>query len=81
MRTTLTLDDDVLDRARSLATELGTPFRQVVNEAMRAGLADLERPAKSRPYRTRPHDMGLRSGLRLDSVQDLLAQVDGDDAR
>ncbi len=81
MRTTLTLDDDVLDRARALAARLGTPFRKVVNEAMRAGLEDLEGPAVSRPYRTRPHDMGLRPGLRLDSVQDLLAQVDGDDVR
>ena len=38
MRTTLTIDDDVLDRARAVAERLDTPFRQVVNEALRAGL-------------------------------------------
>ena len=81
MRTTLNIDDDVLDRARELAATSGATFRQVVNEALRAGLDLVARPAESRPYRTRPHRMGLRPGVSLDNVQELLAQVDGEDAR
>ena len=38
MRTTLNIDDDVLDRARAIAVRRKTPFREVVNEALRAGL-------------------------------------------
>lgn len=78
MRTTLTIDDDVLDKARAVATKLRTPFRRVVNEALRAGLQTVEKPAPNRPYRTRPHKMGLRAGMSLDNIQELLAQIDGE---
>lgn len=81
MRTTLVIDDDVLDRARELAFKLQEPFKRVVNEALRAGLLTVEAPAKSRPFRTRPHKMGLKSGRNPDNIQELLAQVEGEDAR
>ena len=81
MRTTLTIEDDVLDRARSVATKLHAPFRKVVNEALRAGLETVEAPAKRRHYHTRPHKMGLKTGRNLDNIQELLAQVEGEDLR
>jgi len=81
MRTTLVIDDDVLDRARSVAVRLHEPFRRVVNEALRAGLQTVEEPARCRPYHTKPHGMGLRAGRNLDSIQDLLAQIEGEDHR
>jgi len=81
MRTTLSIDDDVLERARAIAARLHTPFRRVINEALRAGLGTVEKPSKQRPYRTKPHEMGLRSGRNLDSIQNLLTQVEGEDSR
>lgn len=81
MRTTIVIDDDVLDRARSLAKRLHTPFRLVVNEALRTGLQAAEAPARSRPYRTEPHKLGLRAGRNVDNIQELLAQVEGEDHR
>lgn len=81
MRTTLSLDDDVIDRARDVAARLSTSFRSVVNEALRLGLAEVEKPARCRPYRTEPHAMGLRAGYDLDNVQELLAQAEGEDFR
>lgn len=81
MRTTLNIDDDVLDRARSVAERLRTPFRQVVNEAIRAGLQIVEEPAKTRLYQTRPHKLGLKAGRSLDNIQELLAQIEGEDHR
>jgi len=81
MRTTITLDEDVLDRARALAAKLGTSFKAIINEALRRGLDQVERPAKRRPYRTKPHAMGLRKGYSLDNIQELLAQVEGEDFR
>ncbi len=81
MRTTLTIDDDVLERARSAAQRLREPFRKVVNEALRAGLKTVEKPARSRLYRTRPHKMGLREGMNLDNIQELIARVEGEDHR
>ena len=81
MRTTLTLDDDVVDRTRALAKKMRRPFKAVVNEALRLGLEQVERPAKQRMYKTKPHAMGLRKGYNLDNVQELLAQVEGEDFR
>lgn len=81
MRTTITLDDDLLDRARESARKLQKPFRAIVNEALRAGLERIGDVSGRRPYRTVPHDMGLREGLSLDNVQELLSQLEGDDVR
>jgi hypothetical protein len=33
------------------------------------------------PYRTHAHKLGLKAGRNLDSIQELLAQVEGEDAR
>jgi antitoxin component of RelBE/YafQ-DinJ toxin-antitoxin module len=81
MRTTLTIDDDVLERARAISAKLGRPFKVIVNQALRIGLEQVERPAKRRPYKTRPHKMGLKQGHNLDNIQELLAQIEGEDAR
>jgi hypothetical protein len=81
MRTTLAIDDDVLDRARRAAARLHTSFRRVVNQALRAGLETVEAPGQRRVYRTKPHAMGLKAGRDLDNIQELLAQVEGEDAR
>ncbi len=81
MRTTISIDDDVLERARSAAARIGVPFKTVINEALRAGLDKAELPPKTRPYKTKCHKMGLRRGRNLDNIQDLLAQIEGEDSR
>ncbi len=78
MRTTLTLDDDIATKLQTESRRTGRPFRPVVNEALRRGLA--VRPAKTerQPFRVQARDLGaLRLGLSLDSVADLLEQVEG----
>jgi len=81
MRTTLSIDDDVLDKARAVAAKLRRPFRTIVNEALRAGLDKVEQTAKQRRYKTAPHAMGLLAGRNIDNIQELLAQIEGEDSR
>jgi len=81
MRTTLSLDEDVLEKARKLADRLRLPFKKVVNEALRVGLGEVEKPAKRRRYRTPSRDMGLRPGYCLDNIGELLAQAEGEECR
>ncbi len=81
MRTTINIDDDVLDRARLVSSKLGTSFKMVINEALRKGLDDVEKPTIQRPYRTKPHAMGLQKGYNLDNIQELLAKIEGETFR
>ena len=81
MRTTISIDDDVMERARAVAAKLRTPFKAVVNEALRAGLDHVEQPTKRRPYKTKPHTMGLRSDHNINNIQELLTQIEGEDSR
>ena len=81
MRTTITIDNDVLERARAISAKLRTPFKTVINEALRAGLDHVEQPAKRQGYETKPHAMGLKAGRNIDNIQELLAQVEGEDRR
>jgi predicted transcriptional regulator len=74
-RTTLTLDDDVAARLRSEARRRGVPYRTVVNEAIRAGLA--ARGRELEPFTVAARPMGLRPGLDLDDIEGLLDLIDG----
>ncbi len=80
MRTTLTIDNDVSERARAIAAKRHLPFKTVINEALRAGLDRVEQPAERRPYVTEPHRLGLKAGRNLDNIQELLSQVDGEES-
>ena len=57
MRTTLTLDPDVAADLKRRARRTGKPFRQLVNDAVRAGLRAQDAPPAS-PYRLKPVSMG-----------------------
>jgi hypothetical protein len=81
MRTTLTLDPDVAAKAKKSAARMGKPFKSVINSALRIGLDELLKPPVARPYRTRPHPMGLRPGFNYDNIGELLAQIEGEDHR
>jgi hypothetical protein len=48
VRTTMTLDDDVAEALRTLAHERRQPFKRVVNETLRSGLA----PKQAAPARS-----------------------------
>jgi hypothetical protein len=48
MRTTLTLDDDVLASARALAAQRGVPIGAVISDLARRSLAPTTQPAATR---------------------------------
>ena len=78
MRTTLTLDDDVIAQLRKVAAERGVTFKEAVNAALRQGLA----PARTRGavrYRVPARNLGLRPGVDLDKALQLAGQVEDDE--
>ena len=79
MRTTLTLDDDVAAQLEQLRAREDRPFRQLVNDVLRAGLARIERqePAPRGPY-TRAVSLGEPRQPNLDDVSEVLAISEGE---
>ena len=78
MRTTLTLDDDVAILLKRLSEERRVAFRTLVNEALRAGLCQLEAPASTAAFHTEPVALGRCLVGNLDDIADVLALVEGD---
>jgi hypothetical protein len=77
MRTTLTLDDDIAAKLKAESRRAGRPFREVVNETLRRGLAS-KRVTSRRPFKVVTRDLGdLKPGLSLDNIAELLEQVEG----
>ncbi|MGH8526658.1 MAG: DUF2191 domain-containing protein [Gammaproteobacteria bacterium] len=77
MRTTLTLDDDVAAKLKAESRRAGRPFRDIVNETLRRGLAN-RRVTSRQVLKVTARDLGnLRPGLSLDNVAELIEQVEG----
>lgn len=74
MRTTVTLDDDTAALVQRRMRERGISFKEAINEAIRAGLVDDERPC----FRTETSSMG-RSRVPLDRALQLAADLEDDE--
>ena len=80
MRTTLTLDDDVAALLRQRATTLGVSFKEMVNQALRAGIAREMEPRDVVAPKTIPHSFGFRAGVDLDKLNQLADELEAEAA-
>ena len=56
----------------------GRPFREVIHETLRHGLASRRITAQRQPLRISARDVGdLKPGLCLDNIAELIEQVEG----
>jgi metal-responsive CopG/Arc/MetJ family transcriptional regulator len=80
MRTTITLDKDVASRIERLKKTRS--FTQLVNDALRAGLDEMERASATTtmPYSITPVE-GMPRRTDLDNVAEVLAEIERDDFR
>ncbi len=78
MRTTLTLDPDVALLLEEEAHRLRKPWKAVVNDALRRGLAAGPTGRRPRRYRVVPHKAALQPGidpLALNALADEMEDV------
>ena len=76
IRTTVTLDDDVVERVKAESRSQGKSFKETLNELVRIGL--LAKPqSKRQPYRIKGKPMGLRPGINLDKISELIEFLEG----
>ncbi len=79
MRTTLTLDADVARLLERVRRRRGGSLKQLVNDALRAGLARLEKPRTPRKrHVTKAVSLGRCLLDNVDDVAEALAVADGE---
>ena len=78
MRTTLTLDDDVvygLKRLQEAEPELA--FKRIVNETLRKGLNSQNGQPEKKRFKVRAIPIGLRRDLNFDNIEEVLDILEG----
>lgn len=79
MRTTITLDPDVVALLERVVAQRRQRFKDVVNGALRAGLAQMEAPPPAAaPFRTPAVSLGACRLASLDNVAEALALAEGE---
>ncbi len=78
MRTTLTIDDDYAGLLEKRARELDVPFKDVVNQVIRAGLGEAAKPRRGPAPKTVPHSFGFAPGIDLDKLNQFADELEGE---
>jgi hypothetical protein len=77
MRTTLTIDDDIVLKLKNeVSIAVDKSFKDVVNETLRRGLLAKEKIGEPARFRVRGRKMGLREGMNYDNIGELLEQIE-----
>ena len=78
VRTTLTIDDDLAALLKRRARELGVPFKEALNRALRAGLGEATRTRRGGAPKTIAHSFGFRPGVDLDKLNQLADELESE---
>ena len=76
MRTTLTLEDEVYRKLKFETRRTGRPLKEVVNEHLRRSLVAPKSPARRTQFRVDARPMGIRPGVDLSNIEQLLDELD-----
>jgi len=79
MRTTLTIDDDLMRELKQKANETGSPIKEVVNKALRTGLKEIDKPKPSKPYKCKTFSLGYPPRADLDHALDLAEKLEAEE--
>ena len=77
IRTTVTLDDDVLARVTAFSRRQGIPFRRALNDLLRAGILSESGLRSAPPFQVKPRRMGVAPGVNYDCIGELLETAEG----
>jgi hypothetical protein len=78
IRTTVTLDEDVLERLKEESRQRGEPFKKTLNDLLRLAISMGKTPSARKPFKVRPfQNTGPAPGLNFDKTSDLLDLLEG----
>ena len=76
MRTTLTLDDDIVAKLKEEMRRSGRSFKETVNTALRNGL-NVPKKNKIEHFNVNPKELKPRITVNYDKIGELLEQIEG----
>jgi hypothetical protein len=79
MRTTLTLERDVVEGLEKEMRRTRRGLKATINDALRRGLRIGTRPPKRPPFTVRPQALGIKAGIDLDRLNQLVDELDADE--
>jgi hypothetical protein len=78
IRTTVTLDEDVLARVKRESQSRGASFRDTLNDLLRVALLGAGGQPRRRTLKIKPAHMGYNPGLNHDKIESLLEYGEGE---
>ena|SRR3989442_11904079 len=77
MRTTITLDDDVVVKLNAAMKRSNKSFKETVNEFLRIGLSMHRELESTGPFKVEARPLGVIPGLNYDCTAELLEEAEG----
>jgi head-tail adaptor len=77
MRTTLTLDDDIIAKLNAEMKRSGKSFKETVNEFLRMGLQTRQEMQNGSRFKVEARPLGVIPGLNYDCIGQLLEEAEG----
>jgi hypothetical protein len=77
MRTTLTLEPDVVDLIEQARHKRRGTFKQIVNDALREGLRHQNQPPPARKFETQSVSVGKLLIEHFESIGNVLDEIEG----
>ncbi len=78
IRTTLSLDDDVVARVKRESLSRSASFRHTLNDLLRAAVLGIDYKPRRRELTIQPTHMGYKPELNYDNIETLLEYGEGD---
>ncbi|MFB3904913.1 MAG: antitoxin [Acidobacteriota bacterium] len=79
MRTTLTIDEKVMERLKKVAAQSRLSFKEVVNRALWNGLERMQPGSARRRFRCRTYSMGFPPASNLDKALQLAGSLEDEE--
>lgn len=79
MRTTVTLEPDLVKKIKDLAHRQGQSFKQALNDLIRRGLRSSRRPDPVTKYTVETHSGGFRPGIDSGKLNQLVDELEVED--
>lgn len=78
MRTTVTLDQDVVRMLREVMHRSRKSFKEALNDTLRAGFGAPVTQRQRKPFTVEPRSMGLRPGIDPAGLNKLIDELDAE---